>query len=162
MQSLERLEVWREATEEELIQLATALNGRLHDVERRLERLHTEVHRVVCETPGVAVEDKVARVHELLQKELPELDLSPTAQDASWLAQLKSRVADCERHIAELVQQRSDRRDGPGSVTWPVSGSPPPPSHASGGSSPRGPGGRPHARKSAGRGREGSPPSCRS
>lgn len=161
MHSLGELEVWREATEEELIQLATALNGQLHDVERRLERLHTEVHRIVCETPG-AVEDKVARVHELLQEELPELDLGPTAQDASWLAQLKSRVADCERRIAELVHQRSDRRDVPGSVTWPVSGSPPPPFRAIGGSSPRGPGGRPRARKSAGRSREGSPPSCRS
>jgi hypothetical protein len=112
MSSLEELEAWREADEGERVQLATVLSRRLHDVERRLERLHAEAHRLVCEAGGIPLEDKVARLHELLQAELPELDLTPIAQDASWLAKLKSGVADCERRIAKLVPQRHGRHDG--------------------------------------------------
>jgi hypothetical protein len=112
MTSIETWECRRNMTENELFELAAALNERLHRLAGRVDALSLGVHELVFESGRVPIETKTFRMLNKIRELCPDQELEAAAEEARRVAELKVRVCACETEIAARLKEPAEGASG--------------------------------------------------
>jgi hypothetical protein len=112
MTTIETWECRRNMTENEMFELAAALNERLHRLAERVDALSGGVHELVFESGRVPIETKTFRMLKMIRELCADQELEAVAEQARRVGELKVRVCACETEIAGRLGEPSEDTSG--------------------------------------------------
>jgi hypothetical protein len=92
MSEIETLECRIYLTEDEMFLAAGQLQRELHALEEPIRILSQDVHRLLCESGRVPLEQKATEIVSRIRDTMAGLNLAPAQAQAERLAQLKDRI----------------------------------------------------------------------
>ncbi len=100
MTSAQTLECRIYLTEDEMYRLGAELDRHLHDLESRLQHLTAEVHRVLCESGRIPLDEKVTTIIGSIGSFVADAARADLRSEADVITGLKDRVDSYMREIA--------------------------------------------------------------
>jgi hypothetical protein len=102
MSEIETLECRIYLTEDEMYLAAGQLQRELHALEEPIRILSQDVHRLLCESGRVPLEQKATEILSRIRETMAALDLDPAQAQAERVAELKDRIEAHRSKVASL------------------------------------------------------------
>jgi hypothetical protein len=107
--NLETLECRRNTLENEMFEVSGYLSQRLHEVEDHVTELQLALHKLVCLSGRVPIEDKTTEIVRLVGETFGAIDTTGMSDAADRVAYLKMRIEKLEAAILERLRRESPK-----------------------------------------------------